>query len=389
MNPNSEEPYRYVQVASDLDRLLKRLHEAPRVALDTEADSLHHYFEKVCLIQLTLRGEHFILDPLAGLDLAPFFALLADKPLVLHGADYDLRMLKADFGFRPGAGVFDTMIAAQYLGFRQFGLAALVERFFDVTLSKKGQKADWSRRPLPEDWLDYAVHDTLYLETIEDRLTAELSRLGRLTWHREACEALVEATGKDRPEPDEEAVWRIKGARDLDRRGLAFLRELWRWRDEVARDADLPPFKVMSPRPLLDLAARAAVRPKTSLDRLGIRLPRHIRGARYEGLKRALKTAATLPQRLWPPKQIRSGGNWAPMTSEEVESVNLLRKACARMGEELALPPSVIAPRAAVEGIVRSKPRALSEIRDHTSLLRWQLGLLEPHLVEILGLEAV
>ena len=154
-----------------MERLIQRIDTAERVALDTEADSLHNYFEKVCLVQLSFGGEHYLIDPLAGLDLNGLSEVLADKPLILHGGDYDLRMLRASIGFRPRREVFDTMIAAQLLGLEQIGLAALTERFFAITIGKAGQKSDWSRRPLSENQLRYAVNDTRFLERLADRCT--------------------------------------------------------------------------------------------------------------------------------------------------------------------------------------------------------------------------
>ncbi len=233
----------YVREPGALDALIQRIGMVERVALDTEADSLHNYFEKVCLIQLSLDGEHYLVDPLAALELREFLAALAEKPLILHGGDYDLRMLRASLDFRPRREIFDTMIAAQLLGIEAIGLAALVERFFAVTIGKEGQKSDWSRRPLSEQQLLYAVNDTLFLERLSDRLTEELGQRGRLEWHRESCRAMVESTGRDRARDPEEA-WRIKGSGRMSRRQLAYLRELWRWRDEEARRANRPAFKI-------------------------------------------------------------------------------------------------------------------------------------------------
>ncbi len=147
--PESE-GYVYFQEPTALERLIRRIKGHEKVAVDTEADSLHNYFEKVCLVQLSLGGEHFLVDPLTKLDLTGFLEAQADKPLIVHGGDYDLRMMRAWMGFRPHLEVFDTMIAAQLLGIEQIGLAALIERFFDITIGIAGVKSVWSRRPLSE-----------------------------------------------------------------------------------------------------------------------------------------------------------------------------------------------------------------------------------------------
>ena len=129
MNTSESEGYVYVRERAAMERLIQGIGAAERVALDTEADSLHNYFEKVCLVQLSFGGAHYLVDPLCGLDLNGLSEALADKPLILHGGDYDLRMMRGSMDFRPRREVFDTMVAAQLLGFEQIGLAALIERF--------------------------------------------------------------------------------------------------------------------------------------------------------------------------------------------------------------------------------------------------------------------
>ena len=198
MNSIESEGYVYVRERAAMESLIQRIGAAERVALDTEADSLHNYFEKVCLIQISLGSEHYLVDPLCGLDLSGLLEALAEKPLILHGGDYDLRMMRASMGFRPRGEVYDTMIAAQLLGFEQIGLAALVERFFEIMIGKAGQKSDWSRRPLRENQMRYAVNDTRFLERLAERVGDELGERGRIDWHRESCRAMVQSTGRDK-----------------------------------------------------------------------------------------------------------------------------------------------------------------------------------------------
>ena len=277
LNTSESDGYVYVRERAAMERLIQRIGAAERVALDTEADSLHNYFEKVCLVQLSFGGEHYLIDPLAGLDLNGLSEALADKPLILHGGDYDLRMMRASMGFRPRREVFDTMIAAQLLGLEQIGLAALTERFFAITIGKAGQKSDWSRRPLSENQLRYAVNDTRFLERLADRMHGELSARGRVDWHRESCRAMVESSGRDHAR-DPENAWRIKGAGRLTRRQLAYLRELWRWRDQHARSANLPAFRVLGNQEILGLVQWAESHPGVPLYQ-GPKLPRNIAGA--------------------------------------------------------------------------------------------------------------
>lgn len=372
MKPESVE-YFYVREAIGLERLIERIGAAERVALDTEADSLHNYFEKVCLIQLTIGAEHYLVDPLAHVELGGFLEALADKPLILHGADYDLRMLRASTGFRPRCEIFDTMIAAQLLGIEQIGLAALIERCFAVTIGKAGQKSDWSRRPLSDQQLSYAVNDTRYLEALAEQLAGELRERGRIEWHRENCRAMVESTGRDRVR-DPENSWRIKGAGRLTRRQLAYLRELWSWRDTQARAADLPPFKVFGNEQIFELIHWAEAHPGASVDQ-GPKIPRHMRGTRRELLDEAIARAAAMDPMLWPERRIHE-----PRENVSVgyhEQLDALRAECAQIAKELGIAASTLAPRAALEIIARSQVRNVDEILGSAGLLRWQADLVQ------------
>ena len=372
MNTLNPAHYVYVRQQAELEALSERIGAAERVALDTEADSLHNYFEKVCLIQLSLGDGHYIVDPLAGLELGGFLAALADKPLIFHGGDYDLRMLRASLGFRARGEIFDTMIAAQLLGIEQIGLAALIERCFNITLGKEGQKSDWSRRPLSEKQLCYAVNDTRFLEPLADRLRGELGERGRVDWHRESCRAMVESSGRDHARDPEDA-WRIKGAGRLTRRQLAYLRELWCWRDQHARSANLPPFKVFGNQQILELLQWAESHPGAPLHQ-GPKLPRNIVGSRLRTLEEAITRAAGMDQTQWP--DVRRHDRDAAR-NDCSEQINALRVECARIAKELGIAASTLAPRAAIEAIVRSRPLTLDEIMENGRLLRWQAELVQ------------
>ena len=353
-----------------MERLIHGIDAAERVALDTEADSLHNYFEKVCLVQLSFAGQHYLVDPLCGLDLNGLSKALADKPLILHGGDYDLRMMRASMDFRPRREAFDTMIAAQLLGFEQIGLAALIERYFAITIGKAGQKSDWSRRPLSESQLRYAINDTRFLEELADRMHGELSARGRVEWHRESCRAMVESTGHDHAR-DPENAWRIKGAGRLTRRQLAYLRELWHWRDQHARSANLPAFRVLGNPEILGLARWAESHPGVSLDQ-GPKLPRNIVAAQLTTLQEAIERVAGMDETAWP--EPRKRDQVAPR-NDCIEEINSLRAACAQIARELEIAASTLAPRAALEAIARNRPRTVDEIMKTGGLLCWQAVL--------------
>ena len=375
-----EADYIYIRDSAAVERLIQRIATAEGVAVDTEADSLHNYFEKVCLVQLSFAGGHYLVDPLAELDLSGLLAVLAEKPLILHGGDYDLRMMRASMGFRPRREVFDTMIAAQLLGIEQIGLAALIERFFAVKIGKEGQKSDWSRRPLSEKQLRYAVNDTRFLERLAERLYGELSERRRIDWHKESCRAMVESTGRDNSRDPEEA-WRIKGAGRLSRRQLAYLREIWRWRDQLARRANVPPFKVFGNEQIFEVLLWAESHPGMPL-RDGPKLPRNIAGSRLSTLEEALTCAAGAPPAQWPEPQ-RFARDEA-LSVNRKEQLDALRAECARIARELEIAASTLAPRAAIEAVVRSGPRTVDEIIKGSGLLRWQAELMHSAVEKIL-----
>src|ERR687885_911599 len=234
----------YLDTPAAVDEFLDAIAGTDILALDTEGASFHRYVDRIYLLQLSTRERTAVIDPLPIGAPAGLAALLesARVEVVFHDADYDLRLLRQDYGWHV-RNIFDTRIAAQLLGVRAFGLAALLERYFGVKLDKKHQRADWSRRPLTEDMLEYAALDTMYLLQLRDRLEEELERTGRRAWASEEF-SLLEGTRWDVEDADT-AFLRVKGARDLTRRELAVLRELVPWRDAVAKQADRATFRVI------------------------------------------------------------------------------------------------------------------------------------------------
>jgi len=354
-------------------RFSVELDRATSIALDTEADSLHHYGEKLCLMQLTAVGdgrEDVLIDPLSsGGDLRPILEVLSRKTLLLHGADYDLRLLGLGFGFRARE-VFDTMIASQYLGESSIGLAALLEKNFGVVLDKSMQKADWSRRPLPERMLVYAALDTHYLPDLVELLSDRLLALGRLEWHRQACARLAST----RPEPrriDSEIDWRIKGSRDLSPGEAAVLREIWGWREKESMQADLPPFRVASNESLILLAKSAvAVGAEEALSRY--RSP--LRGERRRTLEESLSLALALPESGWPVPAAKKSW-YRPDAKCEARAARLktIRDALAK---ELAIEPGIVAPRSALDAIAEIADPDETAIVELGGLLPWQAKLM-------------
>lgn len=342
---------------SELAAILPLLEKIDRVAVDTEADSLHCYYEKLCLVQLSLGGADYLVDPLAGFDLAPLCHALASKEIVLQGADFDLRLLRRALNF-TASRIFDTVIAARLLGIREFSLAALVERFFDVKLTKGSQKANWAQRPLPARMAEYAINDTHYLLPLAEKLEAELRARGRREWFEQSCERALEQTAVQRVR-DEEEAWRISGAGALEGRTAALLRALWRWREREAQSADRPPFHILQNHLLLRAAESFASGEAPEF--------RHFSARRRRGFMDAAEEALQLPESEWPKRLRRAGVRPTPETERLAEELRRRRDAAA---QEHGIESSFIAPRAAVDSIAADRTRGA------ILLVPWQQTLL-------------
>lgn len=354
--------------------MLQALTAVNRVGLDTEGDSLHHYFEKVCLIQLSFQGKHFVIDPLSGVDLSKFFEALAQKEIIFQGADYDLRMLRKTFGFKPGKPVFDTMIAAQLLGYEKIGLAALAEKFCYVVLSKSGQKADWSKRPLTEGLLRYASDDTKYLEAIADAQMKHLRELGRVQWHAESCERVVRVCGLPEKNENKDDTWRIKGSSQAHPDSLVFIREIWKWRDELAQKKDRPPFMVLRNEDILEIATWRVKHHHAPLSE-GPAFLKKLKEEIFKGIEKAVKDAENVPPGQRPlPREKKPWIDDRP----ELDKLEPIMSACKTLALQLKIEPSVLASRAMLTAVALHKPKTLEEIMEAGGMMKWQAELLIP-----------
>jgi ribonuclease D len=329
------------------------------IAVDTEADSLHCYFEKLCLIQISFDERDLLVDPLAGLDLEPLFQVLSAKRLILHGADYDLRLMRRA-GFREPCAVFDTMIGARLTGHLEFSLAALVKQYFSVELVKGSQKANWAKRPLSPQMEAYARNDTHFLITLAGILENRLRELGRWEWFEQSCAKAV-ATARIDKERDVESAWRISGSADLQGRAAAILRALWLWRDAEARTADRPAFHVLQNEKLIEAAAR--------LDRGEQVTFSHFSPSRHRRFAAAAQAALGVPEEDWPRPIRRPRIRPTPEQERVFMKLKTRRDAAAK---QLELDPALIAPKSTIEQIAADPESAAAR------LLPWQLALLQP-----------
>jgi len=349
---------------AQLAPLIRRIESAGRVAIDTEADSLHCYREKLCLLQISVPAatnaegcSDFIVDPLADLDLEPLRRTLEHREIVLHGADYDLRMLRRGLNFVAHT-IFDTMIAARLLGIREFSLAALVKRDFGLELPKGSQKANWAKRPLPTRMAEYAINDVRYLLPLAEKLEAELDRYHRRDWLRQSCERALEQAAVARVRKQDE-FWRVRGSGLLRGRPAAVLRALWQWREREAEMADRPPFHILQNEKLLDAAVSFASGSVPDY--------KHFSQRRRQTFREAARTGLAAPESEWPVLARRSGTR---PTAETVRRIEELRRRRDKSAEALGLEPSFIAPRGTLEAIAADLTRAAS------LLVGWQRDLL-------------
>ena len=350
-------PGSLITSAAQLHELVSRIESVDRVAVDTEADSLHCYREKLCLLQISLPGRDYIVDPLANVDLAPLRTALERKEIVLHGADFDLRLLRRGLTF-TAQRIFDTVIGARLLGIREFSLAALVKRYFDVELGKGSQKANWARRPLSARMLEYAMNDTHYLLPLAERFEAQLKQFHRIDWLRQSCQRAVEQAAVERAR-DKDELWRIRGSGLLRGRAAAVLRALWQWREQEAKAADRPPFHVLQNHELINAAVGFASE----------KLPdyRHFSSRRRQAFREAAQSALQLSEEEWPVWRRRFGTRPSPGMMARSEE---LRRRRDRGARELDLEPTFIASRSTLEAI------AADETCATTLLAPWQRELI-------------
>jgi ribonuclease D len=366
----------YIDSSEAADRFLASIAGTRAIALDTEGASFHRYVDRIYLLQLSTDRRHAIIDPLKVASPTALGNMLEsrDVEVVFHDADYDLRLLHQDYGWKV-TNIFDTRVAAQLLGIKAFGLAALLDSYFGVRLDKKHQRADWSMRPLPGDMLEYAAQDTMHLLQLRQRLNDDLGRKGRLHWAQEEFERL-EGTQWDESEEDTSFL-RIKGARDLTRRELAILRELVAWRDGVAKELDRSTFRIAGNDVLLVLAREgpttvAAVEAMKGLSRSVV--ARHARA-----ILDAISRGKALPESDLP--KFARGPRWARDPDYE-DRVAALKSVRDRRAAELELDPGVLCPRERLEAIARRKPTSVDELMEVPEVRKWQVEVLGADLVD-------
>lgn len=368
----------YLDTSEQVELFLDDISGVREIAVDTEGASFHRFIDRIYLLQITTRDRSAVIDPLPIGAPARLGGILEDPAVevVFHDADYDLRLLHQDYGWHVN-NIFDTRIAAQLLGIKSFGLAALLGQFFDIKVDKKHQRADWSLRPLTQGMLDYAAQDTRYLLDLRDELRSRLEKLGRLEWAREEFDRL-EGTKWD-PDDGSEAFLRIKGARDLTRRELALLRELVPWRDSVARDLDRATFRVMGNEVLLEIARTA---PRNVQQLAGLKgMPRGILDRGGAAILSAVQRGLEIAEEHLPRFPRATKWDREDDFEERVSKLKTVRDSAAT---RLSLDPGVLCSRERLEAIVRKRPEKVSDLEEVPGLRRWQIGEMGEEFVQAL-----
>ncbi len=362
-------PTRWIRTAADLEDFVDELAGCRAIGIDTEADSLHHYTEKVCLIQLiAFGGDSCLIDPLALEDLGPLAPIFADASVlkVVHGGDNDVTSLWRDFGFAFRT-MFDTSLAARLLGDTEVGLQALVRNELGVELSKSSQRDDWSKRPLTSKQEAYALADVTHLMPLAARLTERLAAAGRTDWAREEFEALA----KSRPGPskrsDPDDFRRIKGSARLSRRHQAVLRELYNWREERASAADRPPFKIVGPEVLIAMAEQA---PGSIDDVADILSSYPKQRGEIETVYEAIQRGLELPDDALP---AREAGERTTLSAAVRRRIEALRAWREREAKAARLDPALVMPSRVIERLAQAGAQSLTELAAVEGIRQWRV----------------
>lgn len=369
-----------VTTRTAFDEMVAQLRAQPRIAIDTEADSLYSYYEKVCLVQFSIPEHDFILDTLSHKNIEPIGDLFADPhiEMVFHACEYDVLSLKRDYGF-VFENIFDTMVAARILGWKQVGLGNILEQHFGVKLDKRFQRADWGKRPLAPELIEYARDDTYYLLGLEDLQRAELAKVNRLAEARAEFERLTRVSWSERAfDPNRYST--LEGAKEMDPVSLGILRELYALREELARKQDRPPFKILSN---LALVRIARTQPRTLAEFSALPgigdwfIRRHGREA-----LRAIDRGQSRPQTRLPK---RPRGVSALPDSASRERYARLKEWRKQRAEARAVEADVILSNDALMQIARAHPKSQQEIERIGELGEWKAREYGAELLEVLN----
>lgn len=361
----------------EVAQLAEQLQAEKVIAVDLEADSMHNYQEKVCLLQFSTHETTVLVDPLAVPDLSVLKTVLEDSAIrkIFHAADYDIRCLARDFGIEIN-GLFDTMISSQFLGEERFGLADMLNKYFSLELDKKYQRADWSKRPLTEGMIRYAGADTSHLHRLSEILEQQLIDKGRLEWVEEEFKILEQVRFAVHEGPE---YLRFKGAGTLNRRQLAVVEQLLQWRNSEAQRRDCPLYKVLGNKVILEIA-RIMPENRRTLDKVAGMSPRL--GERYgRKLLTGVAAAMVIPEAELPVYPRGERKEKDPLVEKRFNQLKNWRKKAA---SKLELDPGVLINNATLEELARKKPVDEAGLCQVKLLKNWQRKELGTGILKVL-----
>ncbi len=374
-NQPSLPPAVYIQTNDALRQVAREFAQEPAIAVDTESNSLYAYREQVCLFQLSTRTADYIVDPLKISDMSPLGEILADPTIekIFHAAEYDIMCIKRDYQFEINH-IFDTMTAARTCGHTFIGLGNLLEEFFGVQLDKSHQRDNWGKRPLPSDSLTYAQMDTHYLLDLRDYLYEKLVEADRLPEALESFDELRYIQPAD-SSFDPDGFWRVGRSRDMTRRQMAILRELYLWREHVAQQRNCPPFKILGNAVLIDLA-KAAPADKNDLAKVkGVSrlVIRRYGGVLLDMIQKGLK--GRVPQ---PPVHKQAA------TPDVMERYSALREWRKERAMKRGVESDVIVSKNVLWTLAEQAPRSLDDMQGIPGLGPWRLSHYGDELLAVL-----
>jgi ribonuclease D len=374
--------YVWVDTYPALRSLAARLERETSIGVDLEADSMFHYREKVCLVQISSSTQNVLLDPLILKDIRPLVPVFKDPGVqkVFHGADYDIRSLNRDFGIEVRS-LFDTQIAARFLGYRETGLASLLKDKLGIIIEKKYQKKDWSERPLPSVMLDYAARDASHLLDLARILRKELRAKGRLFWVEEECE--IQSRVRPQPDNNDPLFLKFKGAGKLDSRSLAVLEAILQFRRRVAMRRDLPPFKVLTNLPVMEMAVKRPARERDLKTIKGLgRAQVKVLG---RSLLKKIAEALDLPADRLPVYPKRAGKRMTPKIAERAKVLREWRERCAK---RLDIEPGLVCTNAQIHHLAARNPLEPEDLEGIEGLRKWQCQVFGQEVCELLRTKA-
>ena len=371
--------YQFISSDRELEAACSTLAGENLIGVDLEADSMHSFSEKICLIQVAGSDMAYLIDPFLISDFSPFSRLL-EKPdmiKVLHGSDFDVRSLDRELSVEI-ANLFDTEIACRFLNVKERGLGALLMAYFDVHVDKKYQKVDWSRRPLKEEMIEYSVGDVAHLADLYDRIKAALEEMGRYHWAKEEFE--LQAKVKYEPNHQLPLFKRFKGAGKLDNRTLAVLENLLLVRMEMAEKKDLPLFKIISNQSMMTMATR---RPKSVNKMVEIKALSKKQAAMYgDACCTAIEKALALPHRELPSYPRTPMPRKNPKVLERIKRLKQMRE---RLSETLAMEPGFLINNNLISAIAFAGPKTEDDLGQIDTMRNWQVEAMAGDILGVLA----